>query len=105
MCLVSQDIDLKKYHISCNRKHLVIYFEAKTNTVDLIIFARLNFRDFPILGLFPKIRFREISFFSSSSIIIIILYEILDLANLSSSRNSRKLKPREYYQIYNNMGK
>ena len=46
-----------------------------TVLVDLVIF--LNFREFP-----KKIR------------------GILEFANLSSSRNLKKLKPREYYQIY-----
>ena len=31
--------------------------------------------------------------------------EILKLAKLSSSRNSRELKPREYYQIYSSYDK
>ena len=42
------------------------------NTVDLVNFAGLNFREFPILGLFTKFRIREFSFFLSSAIIIII---------------------------------
>ena len=56
----------------------------------------LHFREFLILRLFSKFRIREFSFFVSSAIIIIIFREILEIANLSS----RKLKPREYYQIY-----
>ena len=56
---------------------------VKIDTVDLVIFACLNFRKFLIFGFFMKVRIREFSFF-----------------NLSSSRNSRELKPREYYQIY-----
>ena len=69
----------------------------KSNTVDLVIFACLNFREFLIWGLFTKFRIRE--FFFSSAIIIIIFVRFL---NLPSSRNSQKLKPREYYQIYSN---
>ena len=62
------------------------------HTVDLI--ACLHFREFLGLGLFTKFRLRE---FSSvfSSVIIVKIRDILEFANLSSSR---KLKPREYYQ-------
>ena len=64
-------------------------------TVDLVIFASSNFREFLILGLLTKFRIRKFFFFFS------IYYnnfrEILEFANLSSSRNSRKLKPCEYY--------
>ena len=41
-------------------------------TVDLEIFACLNFREFLIFGLFTKFRIREFSFFFSSAIMIII---------------------------------
>ena len=46
---------------------------AILNTVDPVIFASLNFREFLILGLFTKFRIREFSFFCSSATIIIIL--------------------------------
>ena len=55
--------------------------------VDFVIFACLNFHEFLILGLVTKFRIREFA-------------NIFEFSNLSSSRNSRKLKPREYYQIY-----
>ena len=80
---------------------LTQYIEFTTQyTVDLVILACLNFRESLIMGLFTKIRIREFSFFFSSSITNNNFREILEFANLSSSRNSRKLKPREYYQIY-----
>ena len=63
------------------------------NTVDLVIFACLNFRKFLILGLFTKFRIREFSFFFSSAIMKNNFHDILEIANLCSSR---KLKPREY---------
>ena len=70
----------------------------KHSIVDLIIFACLNFPEFSILGLFTKFRIREFSIFFISAIIIgpTNFREILKFANLSSSR---KLKPREYFQI------
>ena len=68
------------------------------HTVDLVIFACLNLREFLILGLFTKFRIREFFFFFSSAIYYNNNFrEILEFANLSSSR---KLKLREYYQIY-----
>ena len=42
-------------------------------TVDLVIFACLNFREFPIWGPFTNFRIREYSFFFSTAIIKIIL--------------------------------
>ena len=60
-------------------------------TVDLVIFACVNFREFLLLGLFTKFRTREFLFFLSSTIIIIIFEEFL---------NSRSCPPRKYYQIY-----
>ena len=56
------------------------------NTVDLVIFTCLNFREFLILGLFMKLRIREFSFFFSSAIIIIIFARFL---------NSRYCPPRK----------
>ena len=73
---------------------------AKKKTVDLVIFACLDYREFVILGLFTKFRTRKLSISMIGSTIIIIFREILIFANSSFSRNSRKLKPREYYQIY-----
>ena len=35
----------------------------KYNTVDPVIFAGFNFREFPILGLCTKFKIREFSFF------------------------------------------
>ena len=48
-------------------------------------------------------RIREFPFFFRSAIMIYYnnnFREILEFANLSSSRNSQKLKSREYYLIY-----
>ena len=56
------------------------------HTVDLVIFTCLNFREFLILGHFTKIRIRELSFFISSVVIIIIFVRFL---------NSRICSPRE----------
>ena len=58
----------------------------KFYTVDLVIFACLNFRKFPILGLFTKFRIGEFAFVFSSNIIRIIFARFLN------SRISRKLK-------------
>ena len=55
-------------------------------TVDLAIFACLNFREFLILGLFTNFRIREFSFLLSSAIIIIIFAKFL---------NSRICPPRK----------
>ena len=72
-----------------------------TNNVDLVIFACSIFFRISYLGLFTKIRIREFLFLFSSAVIIkIVCSEILEFANLTSSRNSRKLKFRKYYQIY-----
>ena len=54
-------------------------------TVDLIIFAFLNFREFQILGLFTKFIICEYSFFFSSAIIIIIFTRFLN-SRISPSR-------------------
>ena len=70
------------------------------NTVDLVIFACLNFREFVILRLFARSRLRELSILMIGSAIIIIialLNTTTKLVNRSSSRNLRKLKLREYY--------
>ena len=58
----------------------------RNSTVDLVILACLNFRDFLILGLCTKIRTCEFPFFFSSAIIIIIFARFL---------NSRICPPRE----------
>ena len=63
-------------------------------TVDMVIFACLNFRKFLILELFTKFRTREFSFFFSNAIKIIIL------AKLLNSRIYRPHEIRECYQIY-----
>ena len=52
------------------------------------------------MGLFTISKIRELWILKIGSPHNIIFQEILKFANLSSSRNSRKLKPREYYQIY-----
>ena len=74
----------------------------KLYTVDLVIFACFIFREFLIFGLFTMFRIREFSFFLEYRYYNKKNRTILEFANLSSSRNSRKLKPREYYQIYSN---
>ena len=70
------------------------------NTVSLIIFACLNFCQFVILGPFTKSRIRELSISMIGSAHNKNFSDFFKFANLSSSRNLRKLKPREYYQIY-----
>ena len=55
-------------------------------SVDLVIFACLNLREFHILGLFTKFRIRKFLVFFSSVTIIIILARFL---------NSRIYPPRE----------
>ena len=64
-----------------------------------------NFRVFKFLRIcdlrfFWKSAIRELSISMISSAHDNISREILKFANLSSSRDSRKLKPLEYYQIY-----
>ena len=49
------------------------------HTIDLVIFACLNFRKFPIFLLFTKFRIRDFSFFFSKAIIIIIFEKFLNL--------------------------
>ena len=70
------------YDMILTHKYTYVY----VHTVDLVIFACLNYREFFILGLFAKVRIRELSFFSSSAIIIIIFARFL---------NSRICPPRE----------
>ena len=62
--------------------------------MDLVIFACLDFRDFVILGLFTKSRIYELSISMIESAYNNKFRKIIKLAS------SRKLKPREYYQIY-----
>ena len=64
------------------------------------IFHELKFSRIFYFGTFHEVKDLRISIFLSSAIIIRIFYicEILHFANLSSSRDSRKLKPPEYYQ-------
>ena len=47
-------------------------------TVDLVIFACLNFRELQIVELFTKLRFREFSFFFGSAIILITFASFLN---------------------------
>ena len=54
------------------------YITLYIYSVDLVIFACLNFRKFLILGLFAKLSIREFSFFFSSAIIIIIFARFLN---------------------------
>ena len=56
------------------------------NTVNLVIFACFNFREFPILGLFTKFRIRDFSFVLRGAIIKI---------NFARFLNSRIYPPRE----------
>ena len=58
------------------------------HTVDLVIFACLNLREFLILGLFTKFRICEFFFFFSSAIYIIIII-------FARFLNSRICPPRE----------
>ena len=71
-------ISSSKSHLGFQLKNAMIrptnntLFEKHTvdHTVDLVIFARLHFREFLFLGLFTKLRIREFSFFFTSAIII-----------------------------------
>ena len=72
----------------------------KKCTVDLVIFACLNFHEFSILGLLTTFRIRELSISIKGSADNNNFSEILKFANLYSSQNSLKLKPRENYRIY-----
>ena len=65
--------------------------------MDQVIFACLDFRDFVILGLFTKSRIYELSISMIESAYNNKFHKIIKFANLASLR---KLKPREYYQIY-----
>ena len=49
-----------------------------SDTVDLVIFAYLNSREFLVLGLFTEFRICEFSFFFSRAIIITILAKFLN---------------------------
>ena len=69
-------------------------------TVDPVIFACLDFREFVILGFFTKARIRELSISKLGSTHNNNFRESLKFANLLPSQNSRKLKPREYFQIH-----
>ena len=64
----------------------------ESHTVDLVIFACLNFREFLIWELFTKFRIREFLFFFSSAIITIIFARFL---------NSRICLPREIRENLN----
>ena len=78
----------KLIDIICDIFAHILEFPTDYNiyTVDLVIFACLNFREFLILGLYKKFRIREFSFLFSSAIIIIISAKFL---------NSRVCPPRE----------
>ena len=62
-------------HVKCTPA-LPFTHRLKTS-VNLIIFACLNFREFLILGLLTKFRIREFPFFFCSAIIIIIFARFL----------------------------
>ena len=55
-----------------DHRGIVPAIQEYDTSVDLVIFACSNFREFLILGLFTKFTIREFSFFFSSAIIIII---------------------------------
>ena len=65
--------------------HIFIYILSEmsvlciSDTVDLVIFTCLNFRNIFILGLFAKLRSCQFFFFFSSSIMIIIFARFLNL--------------------------
>ena len=60
-------------------------------TVDLVIFACLNFRAFMICGLLTKFRICEFLFFFSSPFIIIIFKKFVLLAKFAKIKTSRIL--------------
>ena len=70
-------------HICVNNNNSFYYYMI---TVDMVIFACSNFREFLILGLCTKFENREFLFFFRSVIIIIIFARFL---------NSRIYHPRE----------
>ena len=92
-----------EHYCSCATIQRLIYnresVRPMSDTVALVIFACLNFREFVFLGLFTKSRIRESSISMMGSAQNNNFRDILKFANLSFTRNSRKLKPREYYQI------
>ena len=59
------------------------------DTVDLVILACLNFREFLILGLFAKFRIREFLFFFNNAILIIIFARFLN-SRICSTREIRE---------------
>ena len=63
-----------------------VWEEVKANTVDLVIFAGLYFREFLIWGFFTKFKINESSFFFNNAIIIIIFARFM---------NSKICPPRE----------
>ena len=83
---------------SDHSNHVVAY------TVDLVIFASLNFREFLILGLFTKFRIREFTFFFSSVIIIIIFARFLNsrIRPAREIRDNRNLANIARFTVFNN---
>ena len=63
-----------RYHAVASDKYNSLHFSEKlSHTVDLVIFACLNFREFGILGFF----FSSLNFDDSRAIIIIIFARFL----------------------------
>ena len=88
-----------RVHSICITTMGVLEFGRHTAyTVDLVIFACFNFREFQILELVTKFKIREFSFFFSSAIIIIIFARFLN-SRICSPREIRENK-NHVYSIY-----
>ena len=86
---------------SCDRLSYSFIGGVELYTVDLVIFACLNFREFLILGLFTKFRIREFTFFFSNAITRIIVVSLLNpefalLAKFVKIKTSRILPDPQY---------
>ena len=73
---INRDLDFNQHseqpQTRSDHRRIVTGIQEYNTTVDLVIFACSNFREFLILGLFSFTKFRIFSFFFSSSIKIIL---------------------------------
>ena len=79
---------------------LIVFLWNEWKWRNLLIFSLFRFARIWIFQLFTKSRIRELSISMIGSAHYNNFRGILKFANLSSSWNSWRLKPREYYQIY-----
>ena len=92
-------------HIKYSRVHIyIIHTQIIYNTVDMLIFTCLIFRNFFILGLSTKLRIREFPLFFSSAIIIIIFTKFLNSQmcpqEILENKTSRILPDLQYIYMY-----